>query len=108
MCQVDRDLRQSKSTLHATTAVVAGAASAGFALAEVPRAARTFSDHVHSNANQGGPVRVDHVRQAADVQRVRATALAHLVLVVTLVDAHHRYVDADFLLDLFAFEFVSQ
>lgn len=95
-----RNLRQSESSLDATAPVVARAAPARLPFAEVAGPAGTLGDHVHSHADQGRPVRVHHVRQAADVQRIRATALAHLVLVVTLVDPHHGYVDADLLLDL--------
>ena len=94
------NLRQSESPLHATAAVVTRAAPARLPLAEVSRPAGALGDYVHSHADQGGSVRVHHVRQTADVQRVRAATLAHFVLVVTLVDTHHGYVDTHLLLDL--------
>lgn len=96
----DFHLRQSESPLHATAAVVTRAAPARLPFTEVSRPAGALGDYVHSHADQGSSVRVHHVRQAANVQRIRATTLAHFVLVVTLVDPHHGYVDAHLLLDL--------
>jgi len=54
-------LRQSKPVFHATSAVVARAVPAGFALAEIPRSAGTFGYHVYTYANKSRPVRVHHV-----------------------------------------------
>lgn len=97
---IDLHLRQSKSVFHAASTVVARAVPAGFALAEIPRSTGTLGYHIHAYANKGGSVRVHHVRQVADIEGVRTTAFAHLVLVVTLVDADHSYVDSHIFLDL--------
>jgi len=97
---INLHLRQSESVLHAASAIIARAVPAWLPFAEIPRPASALRYHVHAHADQSSSIGVHHVRQIADIESVRATTFAHLVLVVALVDADHSDVDAHILLDL--------
>lgn len=92
--------RQRVAVLDASTPVVTRSVATILLFAEVPRSTSTLGQNVDSHADQRRLVGVHHVGQGTNVQSVGAGAFAHLVLVQTLVDADHRYVDADVLLDL--------
>jgi len=97
---IDLHLRQSESVLHAASAIVARAVPAWLPFAEIPRPASALRYHVHAHTDQSGSIGVHHVRQIADIEGVRAAALAHLVLVVALVNADHGDIDTHIFLDL--------
>lgn len=88
--------------LEAPSPIVAGQRPlpARLDLGEVPGAAHALGLHPRVHADERGPVGVDHDRLAVDHQHVGARRLAVEVLEQALVDAHHRDVDAHFLLDL--------
>jgi hypothetical protein len=66
----------------------------------VPSSARALWNDLGANANQGGLVCVHHVRLSLHDEVVCARAFARHVLVQAFVNVHHRYVDANFFLDL--------
>ena len=90
----------SPAPLEAAAAVVADVAEAGLWLVERPRAALALGHDLHVHADVRRLVGVDGVRHGVDLQRVGAAAVAVLVLVEALVDAHHRDVDAQLPLEV--------